>query len=116
MATDDGVLEGQTLYKLHKVFERDRKIVEQKKKQALSRFGKIACEVCVFVFYEFYGEIGKNFIECHHRTPLAKLKAETKTSLDSLALVCSNCHRMLHSRIDTVSVEELKVMIKYQKI
>ena len=116
MTTDDGVLEGQTLYKLHKVFERDRKIVDQKKKQAYSRFGKIACEVCVFVFDEFYGEIGKNFIECHHRIPLSKLKAETKTSLDSLALVCSNCHRMLHKSIDTVSIEELRMMIEYRRV
>lgn len=115
LINNDSVLEGQTLYKLHKVFERDRKIVEQKKKQAFLRFGKIGCKVCVFVFDEFYGEIGKNFIECHHRTPLSKLKAEAKTSLDSLALVCSNCHRMLHRRIDNVSVEELRMMIKYRR-
>ena len=113
LAFTDSVTEGQILYKLHKVFERDRKIVQRKKEQALARFGKLACEACVFVFDEFYGDIGKDFMECHHRTPLSKLRISTKTTLDSLALVCSNCHRMLHKRIDTISVEDLRMMIKY---
>jgi len=39
---------------------------------------------------------------------LSSEEAEKKTSLDDLALVCSNCHRMLHREISTLSVEELK--------
>ena len=104
----DEVWEGQTLYRLHKVIERDRKIVKRKKESVLSSNGKIACEACDLIFEEFYGEIGRGFIECHHRTPLAKLKSGTKTTLESLALVCSNCHRMLHWQINTLTVEGLR--------
>jgi 5-methylcytosine-specific restriction protein A len=107
----DGVIEGQILYKLHKVRERDRKIVRQKREQVLRIHGKLSCEVCSFVFEDYYGEIGKGFIECHHRTPLSSLKTSSKTTLDDLALVCCNCHRMLHKKIDTLTVDELKRLI-----
>lgn len=108
----DSVMEGQVLYKLHKVRERDGKIVERKKKQIWNRTGKLACEACVFEFESFYGNIGKGFIECHHRVPLANFKVASKTTLNDLALVCSNCHRMLHKSIDTISVEDLKMIIQ----
>jgi 5-methylcytosine-specific restriction protein A len=110
---NDSVMEGQVLYKLHKVRERDSEIVLLKKKQALDSFGFLSCEACIFDFEKFYGELGKGYIECHHKTPLSKFKAETYTRLDDLALVCSNCHRMLHRSIDTLSVENLKSQIRY---
>lgn len=112
----DSVPEGQVLYKLHKVRERDKKITLQKKEQAFDLYGKLSCEACVFEFQEYYGEIGKGYIECHHRTPLANFKVATRTRLDDLALVCSNCHRMLHRQIDTITVEDLRMMIKYDRV
>lgn len=112
----DSVMEGSILYKLHKVRERDASTVKLKKDQVFSTFGKIACEACIFDFEEYYGPIGKGFIECHHRSPLSGLKVVTQTNLSDLALVCSNCHRMLHRRIGTLSVEELKAMIKYDRL
>ncbi len=81
----------------------------------MNRLGQLECEACVFDFHKFYGEIGKGYIECHHRTPLASFKVETITTLDDLALVCPNCHRMLHRRIDTLCVEELRVKIRYAR-
>lgn len=111
----DSVVEGQVLYKLHKVRERNREIVKLKKEQTLSLYGKLVCEACIFVFEEFYGNIGKDFIECHHLTPLSKFKIDAETTLDSLGLVCSNCHRMLHKKIDTLSLQDLKMMIKYKR-
>ena len=111
----DSVLEGQVIYKLHKVIERDSSIVHQKKKLALVQRGYLDCEVCQFNFEKFYGIFGKGYIECHHRTPLSKLKMEVKTTLDDLALVCANCHRMLHKTIDTLSIDDLRMKIKYAK-
>lgn len=109
----DSVIEGQVLYKLHKVRERDIEIVRAKKKQVQEREGKLACEACIFEFEEFYGEIGKGYIECHHRIPLHTLKVETKTTLEDLSLVCSNCHRMLHRSTNFLSVEDLGMRIRY---
>lgn len=108
----DTVREGATLYKLHKVKERDTRIVKSKKAKVLALKGKLICEVCDFDFFEFYGAIGYGFIECHHRTPLASLEIPTDTSLEDLALVCSNCHRILHRKINELTVEVLRRLIK----
>ena len=106
------VKEGKVIYKLHKLRERDSKINKRKKELYYKKFGKLNCEVCDFDFYKVYGEIGKGFIEAHHRVPLSDLDGESKTELKDLALVCSNCHRMLHREIDTLSTRELKNIIK----
>ncbi len=42
--------------------------------------------------------IGSDFIEGHHTVPISELKGEVKTKVKDVALVCSNCHRMLHRR------------------
>ena len=112
----DSVMEGQVLYKLHKVRERDAKIIQRKKDQVWGSSGKLACEACIFEFEDYYGEIGKGYIECHHRTPLSLFKVSTKTTLEDLSLVCSNCHRMLHRRIDTITIDDLRTMIKYGRM
>lgn len=109
----DSVMEGQVLYKLHKVRERDPEIVRLKKQQSFSILGHLECEACIFDFERFYGELGTGYIECHHRIPLSSIKAESRTSLDDLALVCANCHRMLHRSIDTLSIEQLRTKINY---
>jgi 5-methylcytosine-specific restriction enzyme A len=108
---EDNFEEGRIMYKLHKVRERNPKIVKRKKEQQLRLHGKLTCEICGFNFEAFYGPIGKAFIECHHRTPLASLKVASKTTLEDLALVCSNCHRMLHKEMRTLSVDILKECI-----
>lgn len=107
------VKEGRVLYKLHKYRERNSKIVKQKKEQYLKAHDKLDCEVCGFDFQQVYGELGEGFIECHHRKPLAKLDAETETTAEDLALVCSNCHRMLHRRLASMSIADLKELIYF---
>jgi 5-methylcytosine-specific restriction enzyme A len=106
------VKEGRVIYKLHKLRERDNKINQKKKDIYFQQNGKLDCEVCGFDFYETYGELGKGFIEAHHRIPLSEIDGETKTKLKDLALVCPNCHRMLHKAIDALSVAELIKKIK----
>jgi 5-methylcytosine-specific restriction enzyme A len=79
--------------------------VKLKERLVLEREGKLACEVCGFDFAASYGEIGVGFIEAHHLVPIAKLTKLRISSLSDLALVCSNCHRMLHK--SELSVEAL---------
>ena len=99
------------IYKLHKFRERDTGIVAKKKDFVFERDGKLLCEACEFDFNVKYGELGFKYIECHHRTPLSNFTITTKTTLNDLALVCSNCHKMLHRKIDSLSVEKLKTLI-----
>nr|WP_255555283.1 HNH endonuclease [Flavobacterium sp. NKUCC04_CG] len=104
--------EGEIIYKLHKSRERDKKLTESKKVKALRDTGKLECEVCEFDFYKTYGKLGKGFIECHHTVQLSTYETKQKTELKDLALVCSNCHRMLHRDIGNMSIENLKNNIK----
>lgn len=105
------VMEGAVIYKLHKFRERDSSIVKRKKVIEFQKNGKLLCEACTFDFHQTYGELGFKYIECHHRTPLAEFSSKTKTTLVDLALVCSNCHRMLHRRLDILSIEGLRQLL-----
>jgi 5-methylcytosine-specific restriction protein A len=108
---EENVREGKVLYKMHKVRERDRKIISKKKAKVFSEKGNLECECCGFDFEKTYGELGKGFIECHHIIPLNKFSDSKETKLEDLALVCSNCHRMLHNRISEVSVSDLRQLL-----
>lgn len=105
------VQEGAVIYKLHKFRERDTGIVKKKKHIEYETNGRLLCEACEFDFHVTYGELGFKYIECHHKTPLADFTSATKTTLHDLALVCSNCHRMLHRKIDSLSVEGLRQVL-----
>lgn len=105
------VSEGTVIYKLHIYRERDTRIIQKKKEKEFRRLGRLPCEACTFDFYQKYGDLGYKYIECHHRTPLSEFSSSTKTTLMDLALVCSNCHRMLHRKVDTLSVEGLKKLL-----
>jgi 5-methylcytosine-specific restriction protein A len=107
----DEVLEGQVLYRFHKYRERNSKIVSKKKKSVLKSKGKLFCEVCEFDFHKTYGSIGYGFIECHHIKPISENTA-SETKFEDLALVCSNCHRMLHRKISVLSIIQLKKIME----
>ena len=100
--------EGRAKYRLHRTLERDSKIVRKKKARRLADTGSLQCDVCSLDFKETYGSRGEGFIEAHHKTPVATLDGAAKTKLSDLALVCSNCHRMLHRGTPMLSVDELR--------
>jgi 5-methylcytosine-specific restriction endonuclease McrA len=58
------------------------------------------CQICGMRFEKVYGELGEGFAEAHHIIPLSQLKGEVKTTIEDLISVCSNCHRMLHCRMN----------------
>lgn len=103
--------EGGVIMRLHKRYERDAKLVAEKRKAAASA-GKLACEVCGFNFQAAYGELGAGYIEVHHTKPVHTLVAGSKTKLTDLALLCANCHRMAHRRRLPVTIDELRAALK----
>jgi 5-methylcytosine-specific restriction enzyme A len=105
--------EGRVRVQTHRTRERSPHLAKAKKAEALEQCGKLVCEVCKFVFTARYGDHGSGFMECHHRQPLSKIADidGSKVTLDDLALVCANCHRMLH-RKDWPSVEELRARLQ----
>jgi 5-methylcytosine-specific restriction enzyme A len=116
--TDDGIqeaAEGRLLTRKHIVRERNRRLVENKRKQAMKRYGKLTCEACEFDFAIRYGNRGIGFIECHHTKPVEALTEGHRTHLDDLALVCANCHRMIHRERPWLSLAELRVLLAEER-
>lgn len=103
--------EGSRVFRTHLQIERDPRLVGAKKKAVLAETGRLECEVCGFDFFARYGMSGKGFCEVHHLQPLAQ-KGRRKTTLDDLAVVCSNCHRIMHRGRRLLSPQELRRYIK----
>jgi len=105
---DDEAPEGRILFRLHKSRERSPGLVRERKRRALQQHGKLLCEVCNFDFRAMYRGLGEGFIECHHTVPKSELETDQKTKVNDLALVCANCHRMLHRGGKVVTIVSLR--------
>lgn len=89
-------VEGRQAVVRHLQRERDPGIVKRLKQKRLVNAGVLACEVCEFDFARVYGDHGVGYIEAHHKTPLRDFAEESSVTEEDFALVCANCHRMLH--------------------
>jgi 5-methylcytosine-specific restriction protein A len=108
---DLGADEGAVLLRAHLRRERDPQLKGRKLEEARRRGVGLACQVCRFDFRATYGVRGADYIECHHRTPLG-VTGKTVTRLSDLALICSNCHRMIHRTRNWLTVEELASLVE----
>lgn len=82
LSDDDDLMEapeGRVLTRLHRTKERNRKLVESRKRKARKETGKLICEACDFDFEQRYGERGKGFIEAHHTKPVHTLPENGRT-------------------------------------
>lgn len=67
--------------------------------KAAKRAHGTTCQACGFNFNNFYGALGDDYIEAHHLTPLSTLKDNEQRDYDArkdFAVLCANCHRMIH--------------------
>lgn len=97
---DDEVwgIEGDAQVLLVKHRQRERRLREAKIAAVLRETGSLKCCVpaCGFDFQKTYGVLGENFAHVHHVSPLSIRNGSSKTSLDELAIVCANCHSIIH--------------------
>jgi hypothetical protein len=108
----DSFPDGKVKQRLHLSRERNQKIVRQAKDLAMQREGCLKCACCEFEFEPIYGRIGSGFIEAHHTKPLSTLHEDgEETRVEDVALVCANCHRMLHRYRPWLGIQELKRVI-----
>lgn len=111
------VREGEQRLARHVKRERNQSIVRELKAARMrENGGRIPCEICGFDFAETYGEMGDGFAEAHHREPIGRAPASGRTTrVEDFALVCSNCHRMLHRGSEFPSIEQVRKRIRLQK-
>lgn len=95
-------------YRLHFRIERNSSI-SKKVKEAKGYI----CEACNFDFKTTYGDLGKNFIEAHHLIPISTLKIGQFqiNIIRDFAVLCSNCHSMIHKLENPSNIENFKLHI-----
>lgn len=101
------VEEGKRYKSEIKFRSRNRALVEAKKTNSDYR-----CEVCGMAFKEVYGKIGDGYIIAHHKNPIGNIEKTATTTLDDIALVCANCHAMLHTKNPPLCLDELRNKMK----
>jgi hypothetical protein len=73
------------------------------------------CEICNTLYEENYGNIGHEFIIAHHLKPIGARAKSSLTRLQDIALVCSNCHDMLHKSVPPIDIAKLREIIKSEE-
>jgi len=112
---DESFPEGRQVLKQHLIRERNPKLIARAKELYKQKHGKLTCEVCGFDFEEEYGEIGADYIEGHHTKPVSEMQSGEETKVEDIAMVCANCHRMLHRRRPWLSVNELSNLKNFNR-
>jgi 5-methylcytosine-specific restriction endonuclease McrA len=105
---EDWAYEGQPVVSQHVRRERSSRL-RRRKIEAVG--GNPTCAACSFDFEATYGDRGRGFIECHHLIPVSEIDPATPTRLEDLALLCANCHRMIHASRPWISVDELREIL-----
>jgi 5-methylcytosine-specific restriction protein A len=99
-------------FRWHRRAERSRSLAI-----AAKSFHGTVCQVkaCNKDLSTIYGDLAKGYIEAHHLTPFSSLKGRP-TELNpqtDFAVVCPDCHRMLHRRHpDPYSLTELSAILE----
>jgi len=106
--TDNSAFEKKQI-RLHRRIERNTSLSKKVKK-----LKGYKCGACEMKFTDVYGEIGKDFIEAHHLNPISELEiGKFKVDLENdFAVLCSNCHSMIHKLQDPSDLNELKRIIR----
>ena len=76
-----------------------------RKRKAQDEYTCRACELRLCVN-------NHHILDCHHIRPLSKDELARETTLEDLISLCPNCHRVAHTRLNPLSVEEIREAIE----
>jgi len=108
----DGFPEGKIVERTHRARERNSKVVELAKHNFKLKHGRLFCQVCKFDYNKVYGKVGDGFIEGHHTIWVSNMPADYKTKPEEIALLCANCHRMVHRKRPWLNMDQLQDLLK----
>lgn len=104
---DESAIEG-TVTEIWQV-RRER---NQKLRDKAYRAAKGICCVCGFDFAKLLGGRGVRVLQVHHRKQLASSDQPRVTKFSDLAVVCANCHLLLHlDPKNALSVKTLRTLL-----
>lgn len=94
---EEEFLEGRIITRIHKARERNP-VVRLRLLAARRKLGQLECEICSANPQQLRATLADAMFEAHHVVPLSK-NTLGKSLLNDLALLCANCHRLLHRAI-----------------
>jgi len=100
-------------YTFHKRVERNSVAVKQVKE-----FHGLNCQACGLNFFERYGSIGEGFIEAHHLRAISSLEEGIAVDYDiaeDFAVLCANCHRMIHRSSEPNNLAAFRALVRSRK-
>jgi 5-methylcytosine-specific restriction protein A len=87
----------------------------QAARNACVRLKGCHCNICGFDFKKIYGELGEDYIEVHHITPIGKLSTaagyEGTDPEKDLIPLCSNCHSMVHRKKEPYHPDKIRKIL-----
>jgi 5-methylcytosine-specific restriction protein A len=112
---DDAVDEGGIINRVHRRRERARglraKVIARNRKAN----GKLKCECCNSRERHSLGAAAESEFEAHHKIPLSA-PGNGKTRPSDLALLCANCHRLIHGLMRVqkshVAIADLRAVLR----
>jgi predicted HNH restriction endonuclease len=91
-------------------YDQDRKITFRTRNAEIiakrNKHDNYTLQVCSFVLNVH----GVFVIDCHQKRPLHE--GERITNLDNLVCLCLTCHRIAHSKIPPLTLDEIKASLK----
>lgn len=103
--------EGREMFLKHRARERNPAVVRLAKARFLQKHGKLFCEACDFDFEQVYGQLGRGMIEAHHTIPVSELSSDSETKVSDIALICANCHRIVHRKRPWLTMDKLRLIL-----
>ncbi|UDI95286.1 HNH endonuclease [Pseudomonas sp. IAC-BECa141] len=100
-------VEGGKRYVTHLISERSKEVVS-----LLKSSERFECEICNLDFREKYKV---DYIEAHHKVPVSTFASGTKVTVDDFALLCANCHSVVHVHMRNSSDAYPDIKRKIQK-
>lgn len=102
--------EDHTKLSYHKRIERNPNV-----SRAVKKAQGYVCKACGFDFRAMYPGVEQNeYIEAHHLIPISQLKGQkvSRDPVTDFAVLCANCHRMIHRCASTSDLEAFKALIR----
>ena len=98
LAAASSSTEGDRRLRSHYVRERSTRLRADKLNAFRATHGQLHCEICRQNETERYPKpCGDKLFEVHHLAPLSGASTPIRTTLDDLAVLCANCHRLVHA-------------------
>jgi hypothetical protein len=109
-----GFTEGEARTRMVRHRRREGRLRKLKIAESLRRNGTVRCEVdgCGFDFLAAYGDVGREYGQVHHLHPLADADGTVITRLEDVAVLCANCHAMVHRGGQSRSLEAVAAMLR----